>query len=63
MAQIMCKERGAVCFVPEKQFLVDNGAMIAWLGILSYHAGNTIKIEKATTDPYLRTDQVKVNWM
>ena len=63
MAKVMCKERKAKCFVPERQFLVDNGAMIAWLGILSYKAGNKVSIEKADTQPYLRTDRVKVNWM
>ena len=34
MARIMCKERGAKFYVPENQYLVDNGAMIAWLGAL-----------------------------
>lgn len=63
MAQIMCKERGAKCYVPENQFLVDNGAMIAWLGLVSFKAGNTIDVKKAFTDPYLRTDEVKVNWL
>src|SRR3989344_3997791 len=39
MAKIMCRERNAKCFVPENQFLVDNAAMIAWLGILEHKAG------------------------
>ena len=32
MCKIMCKERGVKFFVPEKNLLVDNGAMIAYLG-------------------------------
>lgn len=32
MCKIMCEERGAKFFVPEKSLLVDNGAMIAFLG-------------------------------
>jgi N6-L-threonylcarbamoyladenine synthase len=62
MAHIMCEERGAKCFVPENQFLVDNGAMIAWLGILQHKAGDVLKVEKADIKPYLRTDDIKVNW-
>ncbi len=56
MCKIMCRERNAKFFVPERQFLVDNGAMIAWLGILQReHAAkehNSIDIK-----PYQRTDE------
>ncbi|MBS3176639.1 bifunctional N(6)-L-threonylcarbamoyladenine synthase/serine/threonine protein kinase [Candidatus Woesearchaeota archaeon] len=62
MATLMCKERGAKAYWPEQQFLVDNGAMIAWLGILSFKAGNRLEIKDADTNPYLRTDQIIVNW-
>jgi len=62
MAQIMCKERGAKFFCPERQFLVDNAAMIAWLGILMHKAGNKTILEKADFDPSERTDDVSVNW-
>jgi len=62
MAQKMCEERGAKSFCPERQFLVDNAAMIAWLGLLQHKAGAKLKIENATINPYERTDDVKVNW-
>ena len=39
MCKIMCKERGAKLFVPEKSLLVDNGAMIAYLGEIMYKSG------------------------
>ncbi|MDP7322321.1 MAG: KEOPS complex N(6)-L-threonylcarbamoyladenine synthase Kae1 [Candidatus Woesearchaeota archaeon] len=61
MCKIMCKERKAKLFVPENQFLVDNGVNIAWLGILMgkiakrNHKGIDIK-------PYERTDDIKVMW-
>ena len=32
MCRIMCKERGAKCFIPSKDLLQDNGAMVAFLG-------------------------------
>ncbi|MBI5073149.1 bifunctional N(6)-L-threonylcarbamoyladenine synthase/serine/threonine protein kinase [Candidatus Woesearchaeota archaeon] len=62
MVKIMCKERGAKSFVPENQFLVDNGAMIAWLGKLQFDAGIVLEIEKAIIEPYLRTDEIMVKW-
>jgi len=62
MAKIMCKERGAKCFIPKNEFLVDNGVQIAWLGMLFYKSGQTIKVENAGIDPYLRTDEVEVGW-
>ena len=62
MANEMCKERGAECFIPPDEFLVDNGAMIAWLGLIEYKAGNMTKIEDSSIKPYERTDDVDVNW-
>jgi N6-L-threonylcarbamoyladenine synthase len=63
MCKIMCKERGAKFFCPENQFLVDNAAMIAWLGILMFKAGQKLQIEKADFKPYQRTDDVDVTWI
>lgn len=62
MCRIMCEERGAQFFVPEKEFLVDNGAMIAWRGWVEYKAGKRKKIEETMILPYWRTDQVAVDW-
>ena len=62
MAIKMCSDRGAKCFILENQFNVDNGAMIAWQGILQYNAGDRMKISEAVVKPYLRTDDIKVNW-
>jgi len=62
MARRMCKDRGAECFVPERQFLVDNGAMIAWLGLLGHDAGIKQNISRLDINPYERTDDVIVSW-
>ena len=62
MANTMCEERGAKCFVPANEFLVDNGAQIAWQGVLEYKSGKRMSIEEAVIKPYLRTDEVDVNW-
>jgi N6-L-threonylcarbamoyladenine synthase len=62
MAEAMCRQRGAKSYVLQNQFNVDNGAMIAWLGILEYTHGMRMPMEKAGIDPYLRTDDVLVKW-
>lgn len=62
MAKKMCEERNARCFVPAHEFLVDNGAMIAWLGILEYKAGLQTPVEDSRVLPYWRTDDVEVIW-
>ncbi|MBU1201377.1 MAG: bifunctional N(6)-L-threonylcarbamoyladenine synthase/serine/threonine protein kinase [Nanoarchaeota archaeon] len=62
MANIMCSERGAKCFIPQNQFLVDNAAMIGLTGYLMFKAGNKITVEDSAIRPYERTDDVEVNW-
>lgn len=62
MVAVMCKERNAKSYCPENQYLVDNGAMIAWLGKLQFDAGMTLAVEKAIIEPYVRTDEIHVKW-
>ena len=38
MCQIMCKERGAKYFCPQKELLVDNAAMIAYTGEIMFNS-------------------------
>jgi len=65
MAKIMCEERGAKLFVPENSLLVDNAAMIAYLGeiMLKHKIKYEGKdIEKIDILPRQRTDEVNVTW-
>ena len=62
MAIQMCKDRNARCIIPENQYLVDNAAMIAVLGIKMHGAKNTTKVETSNIRPYERTDDIIVNW-
>src|SRR3989344_502086 len=62
MAMSMCAERNAKCHVPENEFLVDNGAMIAWLGILKFQSTGAEKIENCIIKPYERVDDVEATW-
>ncbi len=57
MAKIMCRENGSKCFILENQFNVDNGAMIAWLGLKEYTDGKRQSIENTEIRPYWRTDE------
>lgn len=61
MCRIMCEERNAIFFVPENQFLVDNGTMIAWQGILQKKKA-TKKLSGIDIKPYERTDDIIVDW-
>ncbi|MDK2849592.1 MAG: N6-L-threonylcarbamoyladenine synthase [Candidatus Woesearchaeota archaeon] len=58
MARIMAEERNAKCYVLPNEFNVDNGAMIAWLGLVNYKKGNQLTIEESKIKPYWRTDEV-----
>lgn len=62
MARGMCEERGAGFFAPPREVLVDNGAMIAWLGLLQARAGDHVAVEGSAILPHQRTDQVDVTW-
>ena len=65
MCKIMCQERKAKIYIPENSLLVDNGAMIAYLGEIMFNAG--MKIPLSETDnldikPRQRSDEVDVFW-
>ena len=63
MARIMCRERKAEFFCPENSLLVDNAAMIAYLGEIMFNSGIFEKnIDKLDIKPRERTDDIKVSW-
>lgn len=62
MCKIMCKERGAKFFVPLKEFLVDNAAMIAYTGEIMFNAGIKQSYDEIDIKPRERTDEVNVSW-
>jgi N6-L-threonylcarbamoyladenine synthase len=63
MLNIMCEDRNARFYVPEKRFMGDNGAMIAYLGLLMYKSGVTTEVENSHVDPDFRPDTVEVTWL
>ncbi len=65
MCKIMCGERGAKLFVPSRDVLVDNGAMIAYLGEIMFNSGIKFfgkKADELDIKPRQRTDEVEVSW-
>lgn len=63
MLEIMAKERGAKFWVVPREFSGDNGAMIAWNGILMEKAGQYKWPEDLDIEPRQRTDEVEVLWL
>ncbi|MCX8173895.1 MAG: bifunctional N(6)-L-threonylcarbamoyladenine synthase/serine/threonine protein kinase [Thermoplasmata archaeon] len=62
MVRKMAEERGARMFIPEPDLCVDNGAMIAYLGILMYNSGVRHEISQTNIRQRFRTDEVDVTW-
>jgi len=65
MCRRMCEERGAKFFVPSNDLLVDNAAMIAYLGEIMFEKGIRVEISdfnKLDIDARQRTDMVDVKW-
>lgn len=63
MLGIMCSDRGVSFHVPEKRYMGDNGAMIAYLGLLMYSSGDVMSIENSHVNPNFRPDDVDVTWL
>jgi N6-L-threonylcarbamoyladenine synthase len=65
MCKIMCKERGAKFFCPDRPLLVDNATMIAYTGEILFRSGIRVEgkaIENLDIKPRQRTDDVEVTW-
>ncbi len=63
MVADMARARKARMFVPPKALCVDNGAMIAWTGILMHAAGLDLAMEETGVDQNMRTDAAEAPWV
>jgi N6-L-threonylcarbamoyladenine synthase len=62
MLSIVAEDHDArFCVVP-KEFALDNGAMIAWTGILAYESHITVPIERSFVKLKWRLDEVYASW-
>ena len=62
MLEIMAKERGAKYWVVPREYSGDNGAMIAWTGILMEKASQ-YKWPDLDILPRQRTDEMEISWL
>jgi len=63
MLRIMAEEHDATFHSVPKEYALDNGAMIAWVGALSYKHNLTIPIEESFVKLKWRLDEVEVPWV
>lgn len=63
MLKEMCSERECEFRVTPFDVACDNGAMIAWQGLLEHRSGRKQALEETTVNQKYRVDQVEVNWI
>lgn len=57
-----CSQRGLKLYIPPFQVCIDNGAMIADLGLKHFLSDGPQNLEKTIINPTFRTDQVIITW-
>jgi N6-L-threonylcarbamoyladenine synthase len=62
MLSIMCEQRDAKFFLPDKKYMGDNGSMIAYNGLLMLKSGVVTPISQSHVRPGYRPDEVDVVW-
>ena len=62
MVDRMAADRGARMFVPPGDLCIDNGAMIAWTGLLMHRGGVRMNLSGTVVDQRYRTDEVAAIW-
>ncbi len=62
MVRTMVEGRGGTMFAPPRSLCVDNGAMIAWTGLLAHRAGVRVPVARSGVEPRQRTDLVATPW-
>lgn len=63
MIESIAEEHDARFCAIQRQFVIDNGAMIAWTGILAYNYGVVTPIEKSFVKLKWRLEKVEVPWV
>lgn len=62
MMRTMCSERGGRLFATDDRYCIDNGAMIAYTGLLAFVHGASTLFEESTFTQRFRTDEVEAIW-
>ncbi|UCH88560.1 MAG: bifunctional N(6)-L-threonylcarbamoyladenine synthase/serine/threonine protein kinase [Thermoplasmata archaeon] len=62
MVRTMAEARDAGFFIPPPDLCIDNGAMIAWTGLIMHKAGIKMSVMDTEVRQRFRTDEVDVIW-
>lgn len=62
MMEVMVGERGGRLYAIDERYCIDNGAMIAWPGLLALKHGQATPLCESTCTQRFRTDDVLVTW-
>jgi N6-L-threonylcarbamoyladenine synthase len=58
----IAEDHGATPYIVPIKLAADNGAMIAWTGLIAYNAGYRTTIDDSHVNPNWRMDQVRIPW-
>jgi N6-L-threonylcarbamoyladenine synthase len=58
----IAEDHGATSYIVPIRLAADNGAMIAWTGLIAYKSGHVTCIDDSHINPNWRMDQVKIPW-
>lgn len=61
--EAVASEYGAGLYVVPPEYAGDNGAMIAWTGLLAYRSGVTVSVEESVVKQRWRLDEVPIPWV
>jgi len=62
MIEAMAELHDAKVYVVPPEYAGDNGAMIAWTGILQLASGQVVEVEDSRIRPRYRIDEVEASW-
>ena len=62
MMRVMVGERGGELYATDDRYCIDNGAMIAYAGILAFMEGQSATMKETVCTQRYRTDDVLVTW-
>eukprot|EP01079_Euglenida_sp_SAG-EU17-18_P002852 gene2852-biopygen3065 len=62
MVSEMAEARGGKAYGMDDRYCIDNGAMIAWTGLLQFRDGFLTPLEQSTVTQRFRTDEVDITW-
>jgi len=63
MLETMANDHYSKFYMPKMEYCGDNGAMIAWLGLLMNNSFGSDKLENTNVIQRFRTDEVNVPWV